>query len=187
MILRCFGWMVFFLLKKIRVIERKDLFAEAAGKDHAIMKSFNRRRIKNRGYTGVVCSEADGGSCYTLYLNGSETTNKYSLYASGQLKSLQISLYPFLLYSQTYFINGCLKDEAYEVSGRGMKYFINLYLPSGRSYFKGYEAIVLVGDSPQVLLYDCASKLVTGRVFYLNEEGCVISTRLYDKGVYQCR
>lgn len=104
MILKCLGWMVFFLLKKIRVIERKDLFAEAAGKDHAIMKSFNRRRIKNRGYTGVVCSEADGGSCYTLYLNGSETTNKYSLYASGQPKSLEISRFFFALFSDLFLL-----------------------------------------------------------------------------------
>lgn len=169
---------MFFLLKKLRVVHQKDLCME-----DSLMRFCVRTRSNKRGYTGMVFFKIGEVTCYTFYLNGIETANKYSLYANGQVKSLHITFCSYLLYAQSYFVNGCMKSENYQFAHESMKYFIKLYHPNGRAYFKGYEIIALVVDRPQVLLYDCTSYPVTGRIYYLNDEGCVTSSRLYQKGI----
>lgn len=183
MILKCFGWLMLFLLKKIRVVHQNDLYSEFISPQDSLMRYCCRNKSKKRGYTGMVYRIAGDMSYYTFYLKGIETANKYSLYANGQVRSLQLSFCSYLLYSQSYFVNGCLKSENYQFACGSMKYFIKLYLPTGRVYFEGYEIVALVVDRPQVLLYDYISNPVTGRIYYLNDEGCVTSSRLYQKGI----
>ncbi|MGL5690819.1 MAG: hypothetical protein ACRDD8_08365 [Bacteroidales bacterium] len=178
MILKCLGWLMFFIFKNMRVINQKDLCMEGS-----LMRFCVRNQSEQRGYTGMAFLKIGEVSYYIFYLKGIETANKYSLYANGQVKSLQISFCSYLLYAQSYFVNGCMKSENYQFAHESMKYFIKLYHPNGRVYFKGYEVIVPVNSQSQILLYDHTSNPVTGRIYYLNDEGGIVNSRLYEAGI----